>query len=131
MEYDPPVDKRTTEQLMDIIETQEQWKSDVVEMAQIELIERGISINKQETRRKNKVNYLRRIVFVKANATYSTTEMVLIVLFGPILAILLDDLLVFHAGEGFKEKNRQGIFYFLLGIALWGLIIYIYVTKFE
>jgi CRISPR/Cas system CSM-associated protein Csm4 (group 5 of RAMP superfamily) len=130
MEFDPPVNKRTTEQLLDIIETQEQWKADVVEMAQIELVKRGVSINKQQKRRKSKINYIRRIVFIKANATYSTTEKILIVLLGPVLAILLDDLLMFHPGEGYKQKNRQGFLYFSLGIGLWGLILYVYLLKF-
>ena len=131
MEYDPPIIKRTTEQLIDIIETREGWKIDVVEMAQIELTRRGISIKTQETRRKSKNNYLRRIGFIKSNATYTTREKVLIVLFGPVLAILLDDFFMFHSGEGFRKKNRQGIFYLVLGIGLWGLIIYVYLTNFE
>ena len=131
MEYDPPVNKRTTKQLLDIIETQEQWKSDVIEMAQIELVKRGISIDKQQKRRKSKINYLRRTVFIKANATYSTTEKILIVLFGPVLAILLDDLLMFHPGEGNTRKNKQGYLYFSLGIGLWGLILYVYILRFS
>jgi hypothetical protein len=125
MEYDPPIIKRTTEQLMDIIETREEWKNDVVEMAKIELVKRGVSIKTQETKRKSKNNYLRRIGFIKSKATYTTREKVLIVLFGPVLAILLDDFFMFHSGEGFRKKNRQGIFYLVLGLGLWGLTIYI------
>ncbi len=128
MEYDPPVRKRTTEQLLDIIETQEQWKDDVIEMAQIELIKRGIPLERQIDRRRKRKNregnFLRRTLFIKANATYTTTEKILIVLIGPILAILLNDLFMFHAGEGYKKKNRQGLLYFLLGIIIWGFILY-------
>jgi hypothetical protein len=131
MEHDPPISKRTTEQLIDIIETREGWKNDVVEMAQLELTRRGISIERQETRRKNKNKYLKRIGFIKSNATYSTREKILIVLFGPVLAILLDDFFMFHSGEGFRKKNKQGIFYLILGLGLWGLIIYVYITNFE
>ena len=100
-------------------------------MAQLELTRRGISIERQETRRKNKNKYLKRIGFIKSNATYSTREKILIVLFGPVLAILLDDFFMFHSGEGFRKKNKQGIFYLILGLGLWGLIIYVYITNFE
>jgi hypothetical protein len=131
MKYDPPINKRTTEQLMEIIETREQWENDIVEIARIELVERGISVKKQETRRKNKNNYLKKIGFIKSNATYSTREKILIVLFGPILAILLDDFLMFHSGEGFRKKNRQGTFYLALGIGLWGLMFYVCFANFE
>ena len=135
MEYDPPIHKRTTEQLLDIVETQEQWKDDVVAMAQSELTKRGIPQDKQEDRRRKRkvreASFLRRTLFIKENATYTNTEKILIILIGPVLAFVFDDLFMFHAGKGYKKKNRQGLFYFLLGIVLWGYLLYTYIMNFE
>lgn len=125
MEIHPPIENRTTEQLLEIIETREDWKEEVVRLTQNELIKRGIPVKNQETRGKIKIKFRERIQSVKNRATYTTTEKVLIVLFGPAIAIILGDIFMFQAGDGFKKKNRQGLFYFLLGIGLWGLTFYL------
>jgi hypothetical protein len=125
MEYDPPIEKRTTEQLIDIIEQKEEWKEDVVEMTKAELIKRGVPIEVQETKRRNRLKFRDRIQSIKNRATYTTLEKILIVLFGPILAFIFQDLFLFQAGEGFKKKNRQGLFYLIIGLGLWGLTFYI------
>lgn len=125
MNYDPPIEKRTTKQLMEIVESPDEWQPDLVESTRAELLKRGITLKTQETRRKNKASYRKRIDTIKSRATYSTVEKILIVLLGPALVILLSDLFLFQAGDGFKKKNKQGLFYLILGIGLWGLIIYI------
>ena len=111
--------------MLDIVETKEQWRENVVDLARQELIERGISIKTQEIRRNNKTKFRQRIEKVKARATYTTLEKILIVLLGPILIFMLDDLFLFDSGEGYKKKNRQGLLYLILGIGLWGLTIYV------
>jgi hypothetical protein len=125
-EIHPPIADRTTEQLLDIVETKEQWRPDVLALAQKELIKRGVSIKTQETRRTIRTKFKKRIESIKARATYTTTEKILIVLFGPFLILLLEDFTLFHSGEGYKGKNRQGFFYLILGIGLWFLTFYIY-----
>lgn len=135
MEYDPPIKKRTTGQLLDIVETEEQWKPDVVEMAQQELVRRGISIDKQKERQKKRktreTSFLKRTLFIKANATYSTREKILIVLFWPFLTFLLSEREIFYPGEGYKKKNKQGLFLFGVGLLVWGLLLYCYLMYFE
>jgi len=121
----PPIADRTTEQLLDIVETKEQWRQDVLELAQKELIKRGVPIKTQATRRTIRQKFQKRIETIKARATYTTNEKILIVLFGPILMTLLHDLSLFYSGQGYKKKNRQGLFYSLLGIGLWFLAFYI------
>ncbi|GIL23197.1 MAG: hypothetical protein BroJett042_17100 [Bacteroidota bacterium] len=110
---------------MEIVESPDEWQPDLVESTRAELLKRGITLKTQETRRKNKASYRKRIDTIKSRATYSTVEKILIVLLGPALVILLSDLFLFQAGDGFKKKNKQGLFYLILGIGLWGLIIYI------
>ena len=125
MDIHPPIEKRTTEQLLEIIETKEQWRDEVVRLTQDELTKRGIPVKTQETRRKSKIKFQERIQTIKSRATYTTIEKILIVLFGPVLAIIFQDIFMFQAGDGFKKKNRQGLFYLLLGIGLWGLTFYL------
>jgi len=117
--------------LLDIVETKEQWREDVVDLARQELIERGISNKIQETRRNNKTKFRQRIEKIKARATYTALEKILIVLLGPFLLFLLDDLFLFDSGEGYKKKNRQGLFYLILGFGLWGLTIYVSIKSLE
>ena len=124
MKIHPPISDRTTEQLIDIIETQEEWRPDVVESAKNELTKRGIPTQTQETRRTIRTKYKLRIERTKARATFTTIEKTLIVLLGPILVLFLSNIFLFHSGEGYKKKNKQGLFFLLLGFGLWGLILY-------
>lgn len=126
MDIEPPIPRRTTEQLLDIIETKEEWRQDVVELAKKELIERGVPIKTQETRRTIRIKFNERIKKTKERATYTEIEKMLIVLVGPILVLLFRDIFMFHSGEGYKRKNRQGWFYLFLGLCLWALILYVY-----
>jgi hypothetical protein len=126
MEIHPPISDRTNEQLLDIIETREEWRPDIVDLAKKELVERGIPIKTQETRRTIRTKFNERIKKTKERATYTEIEKILIVLLGPILVLLFRDIFMFHSGEGYKRKNFQGWFYLFLGICLWGLILYLY-----
>lgn len=130
MDYKPPINTRTTEQLIEIVETKKKWKPDVVEMAKVELLKRGVSLDIPERRRKSKIKYERKVELIKSRATYSTNEKILIVLLGPLLFMLFHDPFIFRPGQGFKIKNRQGIFYLLIGLGLWGTIFYIYYKYF-
>jgi|SRR5579859_500678 len=129
MEIHPPISDRTNEQLLDIIETQEEWKPEVVDLAKKELVERGVPIKTQETRRTIRTKFNERIKKTKARATYTEIEKMLIVLLGPILVLLFRDIFMFHSGEGHKRKNLQGMFYLFLGFCLWGLILYLYLNN--
>ena len=128
-EIHPPIKERSTDQLIEIIETPENWRKDVVALAQSELANRGISVDDQNKKRNNRnkreSNYKRRTKRIKANASYTEVQKLLIILFGPILVLLFEDFTLFHSGEGYKKKNRQGWFYLLTGICLWTIIIYI------
>ena len=125
MDIHPPIENRTTEQLLEIIETKEEWRDEVVQLTQDELVKRGVPVKTQETQRKSKIKFQERIQSIKNRATYTTTEKILIVLFGPVIAIIFQDIFMFQGGDGFKKKNRQGLYYLVLGIGLWGLTFYL------
>ena len=130
MEIYPPIPERTTEQLIDIVETKEQWQPEVVVLAQQELIKRGIPAKTQENRREIRAKFEKRVIALKSGASFSTNEKVLIVLFWPVLAVLFQDLSIWYIGQGFTKKNRQGAFYFLLRVAFWALVFYCHYTFF-
>lgn len=126
----PPINDRTTEQLIEMIETSERWRDDVLKEASKELVTRGISIEDQalrfKSRKQREANYKRRTSKIKASAEYTTKEKVLIVLFGPFLILVLNDFTLFHSGKGYKLKNRQGWFYLIIGIISWFIMGYTY-----
>ena len=126
MDINPPIEKRTTEELIGIIETKDQWRDAVVLLARDELLKRGISLTTQETKRKNRVRYQEKVRSIKSRTTYTKIAKILIVLFGPILAILFHNIFLFQSEEGYKKLNRQGLFYLILGIGLWLLVLYYY-----
>ena len=119
MEINPPITNRSTEELLEIIETPEHWQPVVVVSAQKELTQRGISADSLELRRKTRSKFQRKIEAIKTRSSYTAIEKSLIVLFGPILVLFLSDLFLFHAGEGYKKKNRQGFLFLFLGFIVW------------
>lgn len=123
-EIHPPISERSTEQLMDIIETREEWRSEVVQLAQAELEKRGVSVASLETRRVNRKKFEEKTKAIMANASFTPTEKFLIVLLGPVSALVFRRLRPFIPGEGYARKNKQGIFYLLLGFLLWALVLY-------
>ena len=128
MDYDPPIEIRTTEQLIEIIASKHAWRDDVIARAELELEKRGIPLSIGDKRRSSRTKYERKVKRIKSHATFSNKEKLLIVLLGPILFALLTDVTPFHAGDGFKRKNRQAIIYQLVGLAFWGLMIYLYIN---
>lgn len=122
MEINPPISSRTTQELLEIIEAPEEWQPDVVVLAQNELKQRGVSRDTQELRRKNLSKFRSKIESIKSRASYTKAEKLLIVLFGPILVLIFFDLFLFYSGEGYKRKNRQGLLFLLLGIAIWIIV---------
>jgi hypothetical protein len=121
----PLIPDRTTEQLLDIVETKEQWRPEVVELAQKELIKRGVTEKTQETTKTIREKFQKRIATTKARASYTAFEKVLIFFFGAILILVLQDLSLLFGDDGYKTKNRQGRFYLLSGFFFWLLVYFI------
>src|SRR6218665_3019599 len=95
----PTIHELSTQRLIEIVEGREKWKEEDSVKAREELIRRGVSIEQQQTTRRILLNFRRRIKRVKTNATYASREKVFIVLLGPVLIVLLDDLFMFYSGE--------------------------------
>lgn len=123
MEVNPPISNRSTEELLEIVEMPKGWQAEIVTLAQKELIKRGVSAHVQNIRRKSQSKFQSKIEAIKARSSYTTSEKILIILFGPILIAFLTDLFLFQAGEGYKKKNIQGCLLPLLGLVLWIIVL--------
>lgn len=66
--------------------------------------------------------YKRKRREIKKQAAFTYKEIILIVLFGPIMILIFDDLFPFWKGYGYRKMNKQGVFFGIVGIALWATI---------
>lgn len=127
MDFNPPIKERSDKELFEIIENKDGWKPEAFNQAQVELINRGVSINSQNNRRKSKQKYKTRIKKIKSSSHYSNFEMIMLVILGFPFCLIFQDLGIFYSGEGFERKNRQGILGAVLGLLFWGIVIYLIV----
>jgi len=123
-QYSPPISSRESPQLLSIIENPDGWEAEAINQARVELESRGIGIEQQKNSEKSFKKYTNRKLFIKENASYSNTELVLLVLFGPVLMILLGNLFLFSTEDEFKKKKKQGWLALGLGIVLWIAVLY-------
>ena len=120
MKINPPIEARSTAELLEIVEAPGQWQPDVFTLARKELRQRGVTDQTQELRRKSQSSFQRKIATIKARASYTTSEKLLIVLFGPILVFVATNWFLFDPDdEGYKKKNRQRLLFLLLGFLVW------------
>ncbi|ANQ52774.1 hypothetical protein MY04_5443 [Flammeovirga sp. MY04] len=130
MEVSPPIKERSTNELISIIENPERWRNDVVNLAEKTLSERGITIEEQQKKRnrhkQRRKSYKQRTKKIKNNASYSLTEKILIILFGPLLILLTEDFLIFSQEVEFKKKNRQSWICLILGCLFWFTLILLF-----
>lgn len=126
IQFHPPVEERSDEQLLEIVMNEEAWESLLVEQARLELVNRRISLNQQKKSKDFYQRYHAKVAQVKANASWSVWRRVLIIFLGPIDLLSFD---IFssesvYAGEGYTKRNRQGLVCLGLGFALWaGLLL--------
>lgn len=126
MKFDPPIKERSDKELFEIIENKDAWEPEAFRQAQYELQNRGISIENQKNRRQIQRKYKSRVAKIKAAASYSFTDAVLIILFGlPLMVIFPSGDNIFYTGSGYKKKNRQGCLIGILALLFWGLVVYV------
>jgi hypothetical protein len=125
MDFNPPIKERTDKELFEIIENKKAWNPEAFNQAQSELIDRGISLNTQDNRKRSKKKYQSRISKIKSSSSYTSSEMVFIIILGWPLCLIFQDIGIFYSGGGFQRKNKQGLLAAFLGLLLWGFIIYL------
>ena len=125
MDFIPPIKERSNNELYEIIENREGWEPEAFDQAQSELIKRGISIEKQNNRRKSNNKYNSRIKKLKSTAFYTPNEFALLIVFGWPLCLIFNNLEIFYPGEGFERKNRQGILLAFFGLVFWLVVLFL------
>lgn len=125
-DFTPPVESRTTEDLIEIMTAPESWEDEVVARAKAEMEKRGIPLSIATSRRKSRDKYQHKIRTIKSKASFTATQKLKIVLLGPILFLILRDLVPYDAGPGYRKMNRQAVIYQLIGLAFWGIAFYVY-----
>lgn len=128
MNFNPPIKDRSDKELFEIIENKNEWKPEAFNQAQAELLDRGISLNTQDNRRRSSKKYKSRISKIKSSSFHTNSEMAFLIILGWPLCLIFQDIGIFYSGEGFKRKNKQGISAAILGLLLWGFIIYLIVV---
>lgn len=126
MKYNPDIETRSTNELLEIVSNIDDWNEDVILVAQDELIKRGIKHESQSflkeitTKAKTKKN------LIKENASYPRWYLIFMFLL-PFLAFrrLFDhgDSVIELENEGYYRKAKQRFFCLLSGFIMWVLIL--------
>lgn len=134
MEFNPPVGKRTTKELFNIISNDKRWIKEIQLLANEELLKRGISLTEIEREKGKRMEILKRVeernleIRKKHEVeSYSKFEMLSIFLFAPLNLLLSHfhqvGFFELHNGN-YKKKFRQRMVLYLISTIVWIAIIY-------
>lgn len=133
MEFDPPVSERNTKELLNILSNDVKWVKEIQLLAEKELYRRNFTqelIDKEKNRRINTLKKFQerhsKTLEKNKTASYTTTEMILIVAFFPFSLILhlilhlnpFSEFWKLDAGN-YKKKIWQRIILVIVSIVLW------------
>ena len=129
MEFNPPVNKRQTKELLNIISNDEKWAKEIQTLAEEELYRRNFTKQTIEQEKQKRINTLKKIHERNADQleknrteSYTPAEMISIVIFFPFSFFLhLNPLTEFwELDEGnFKKKIWQRIILIVISLFLW------------
>lgn len=116
LDYQPPFNKRSTEELLEIIGNEEEWENDAVELAYTELKERNVTSDEFIKAKEDFKNIQLQEKIKKANESYSVIEFILEP--ATIFALIIQWEL---KKDGYLRKARQlnRIRFVVVFIAFW------------
>ena len=133
MEFSPPVNKRSTDELFDIISNNEKWGKEIQILAKEELFIRNFTKELIEKERQKRIKLLEKIserkeINLTRNKTesYTIIEMTSIVIFFPLsLLIQINPLKEFWDLDkgNYKKKIFQRLILILVSFFLWYLLL--------
>ena len=141
--YSPPIEERSTEELLKIIETPVDWREDALSKARIELTKRGFPIPKQKRREKSQKQFENRINGIKSKASFTRSEKLVLFLMAPIILSIKiashSEFIPIPSGkstwelksEGFEKKWKQRLSLILTGNLFWLFILILYLELFS
>lgn len=132
--YSPPIKERSTDELLKIVETPEDWREDALSTARDELQKRGVPISQQKRREKSNKQFQKRASKVKSEATFSLKEKISILVFAPFILAVRFEFIPIPTGlstwelksEGFQRKWKQRLLLITLGNLIWLLILILF-----
>lgn len=124
MEYIPPIQKRTSKELHEIIENYERWEKDAVIQATNELVERGETIQSLTNRKLSNEKFLVKTKKIKNEASYNQVEMAFIFFFATFI-IMFSGLNYVYPEKGYTKKNRQRLILSIASGAFWFGILFL------
>ncbi len=129
MEFYPPINVRTTEELLNIISDNDKWNEEIQLLAEKELVQRNISqgVISEEKCKRIKILQEYKEKWVKTfeknrKQSYSITEMILIIAFFPFSLIFhLNPLSEFWELDrsNYKRKIWQRVILIMLSSFIW------------
>ncbi len=125
--YNPPIEHRSDHELRNIVSNPDDWQSEVIEIANNELIKRGVKPPKG----KKKTNTPLNKKVGPSEESLSWYKIVLAILVGPIFLMLalghITDYWWLKSNNSKTEitvKEIQEIFYSVVGLGLWLIVLY-------
>ena len=126
LNYNPSIESRSTDELLEIVSNIEDWNEDAVLVAQDELIKRGIKSDKQSFLKDITTKAKTKKSSIKENASYPRWYLIFMFLL-PFLAFRHffdnNDSVIELENEGYYRKAKQRFFCLLGGFIMWVLII--------
>lgn len=135
MNFNPPVSKRSTKELFNIISNSERWSREIQIFAQKELLHRNFSNEQIEAEKNKRKGILKRLKERQTNIdkkhkkeSYDPFDMITIILFYPITFVInrysgLSEFGRLSAGN-YKKKFRQRIILCIISLIVWLGVIY-------
>ncbi len=127
--YIPPIKERDTNQLLQIVDSPDDWEPNALKIASQELERRGFSLDKQKNRARSTSKYKRKVKNIKKSASYSYFQMFLLFIFAPFtLAWFIPSGMgiIELENEGYLKKRNQRFFLIILGCTIW-IIVTLYI----
>ena len=123
MKYDPPIESKSTDDLLEMIANTEDWNEDALSVARDELTIRGVSYEKQIFEEQINKKAKRKKNLIKENASYSIYFRILLLVFPFITFFPISlETIIGLENEGYYKKAKQRLFYLLGGFIFWFLI---------
>jgi len=123
--YNPPIENRTTDELMEMVSNIEDRNEDARIIAHNELLKRGIKTEEQVFRKDITEKAKRKKSTIKENASYSLWYK-LFLFFLPFVAIhplFSTESVIDLENEGFYRKAKQRFFAMLFGFIMWVILL--------
>jgi len=123
LNYNPPIQARSTDDLLEMIINKDDWNEDALSIAKDELTKRGVTYEKQIFEEQINKKAKHKINIIKENAGYSIYFRILLLIFPFVTFFPFSiETIIGLENDGYYKKAKQRFFYLLAGFIIWFLI---------